>query len=73
MISTRATGLGAALAFAATLHAGPPFQTDDPEPVDFRHYEFYTFATPMARLSKPTPLAPPWSSTGALSPICNCT
>lgn len=23
--------------------AGPPFQTDDPEPVDFRHYEFYTF------------------------------
>ena len=25
--------------------AGPPFQTDDPEPIDFRHYEFYTFAT----------------------------
>ena len=25
--------------------AGPPFQTDDPEPVDFRHYEFYTFAS----------------------------
>jgi hypothetical protein len=24
---------------------GPPFQTDDPEPVDFRHYEFYTFAS----------------------------
>ena len=24
-------------------HAGPPFQTDDPEPVDFRHYEFYAF------------------------------
>ena len=23
--------------------AGPPFQTDDPEPVDFRHYEFYVF------------------------------
>ncbi len=23
--------------------AGPPFQTDDPEPIDFRHYEFYTF------------------------------
>src|ERR1019366_7571240 len=23
--------------------AGPPFQTDDPEPVDFRHYEFYAF------------------------------
>ena len=26
------------------LSAGPPFQTDDPEPIDFRHYEFYTFA-----------------------------
>jgi hypothetical protein len=24
--------------------AGPPFQTDDPEPIDFRHFEFYTFA-----------------------------
>src|SRR5487761_1554803 len=23
--------------------AGPPFQTDDPDPVDFRHYEFYIF------------------------------
>lgn len=30
---------------AAKLWAGPPFQTDDPEPVDFRHYEFYTFGT----------------------------
>jgi len=25
--------------------AGPPFQTDDPEPIDYRNYEFYTFAT----------------------------
>lgn len=25
--------------------AGPPFQTDDPEPVDFRHYELYTFGS----------------------------
>jgi putative hydrolase of the HAD superfamily len=25
--------------------AGPPFQTDDPEPIEFRHYEFYTFAS----------------------------
>ncbi len=30
---------------SAKLWAGPPFQTDDPEPVDFRHYEFYTFGT----------------------------
>ncbi|MGO9642996.1 MAG: hypothetical protein ACLP1Y_17020 [Candidatus Acidiferrales bacterium] len=27
----------------AVAFAGPPFQTDDPEPVDFRHYEFYVF------------------------------
>jgi len=27
------------------LRAGPPFQTDDPEPIDFRNYEFYTFAS----------------------------
>lgn len=25
--------------------AGPPFQTDDPEPVPFRHYEFYVFGS----------------------------
>jgi hypothetical protein len=24
--------------------AGPPFQTDDPAPVPFRHYEFYVFS-----------------------------
>jgi hypothetical protein len=29
----------------AVAWAGPPFQTDDPQPVDFRHYEFYTFGT----------------------------
>jgi hypothetical protein len=23
--------------------AGPPFRTDDPEPVQYGHYEFYTF------------------------------
>ena len=30
---------------AAPALAGPPFQTDDPEPIDYRHYEFYTFGT----------------------------
>src|ERR1039458_7110625 len=29
---------------STTVLAGPPFQTDDPEPIDYRHYEFYTFA-----------------------------
>ncbi len=29
---------------ATELWAGPPFQTDDPEPVEFHHYEFYQFS-----------------------------
>ena len=29
----------APLALALSAHAGPPFRTDDPEPVDFRHWE----------------------------------
>jgi hypothetical protein len=36
---------GAILCIAGAALAGPPFQTDDPEPIDFRHYEFYTFAS----------------------------
>ena len=34
-----------ALSVSAPALAGPPFQTDDPEPIDFRNYEFYTFAS----------------------------
>ncbi len=30
---------------ASRAHAGPPFQTDDPEPVDLGHYEFYVFSS----------------------------
>jgi len=36
-------GLGVAL-LSARAFAGPPFQTDDPEPVPFGHYELYLFA-----------------------------
>lgn len=42
-----ARAAGAALVLAAGLPsaaiAGLPFRTDDPEPVDYQHYEFYTF------------------------------
>jgi len=31
------------LSGAATAFAGPPFQTDDPEPVDYHHFEMYAF------------------------------
>lgn len=34
---------------ATAAHAGPPFQTDDPEPIEYKNYEFYTFAT-MSRI-----------------------
>jgi hypothetical protein len=30
---------------SSAVWAGPPFQTDDPVPIDFRHYELYAFAT----------------------------
>ena len=33
-----------ALGSTLGLRAGPPFLTDDPEPVDLHHWEFYTFA-----------------------------
>ncbi len=48
--SLRSARLNAALAAAlialfasTTAHAGPPFQTDDPDPVAFRHFEMYAF------------------------------
>jgi hypothetical protein len=32
-----------ALCNGRTAFAGPPFQTDDPDPVDYRHFEMYAF------------------------------
>jgi len=32
-------------ALAGTSFAGPPFLTDDPEPIEFRHFEAYVFST----------------------------
>jgi len=39
-----AGALAVLVSVSTTALAGPPFQTDDPEPIDFRNYEFYTFA-----------------------------
>jgi len=33
----------AAIIAPAMAYAGPPFQTDDPQPIDFGHYELYAF------------------------------
>src|ERR1017187_10872318 len=44
MKSIRTTHVLAVLVLASTgALAGPPFQTDDPQPIDYRNYEFYTF------------------------------
>ena len=40
-------GLFSILISVSALFAGPPFRTDDPEPVEYRHWEFY-FATQYA-------------------------
>ena len=39
-----ATLLGAVGLFVAPAFAGPPFRTDDPEPVDFQHFEIDLFS-----------------------------
>ena len=41
MILGRSIALIAIVLLPATGHAGPPYVTDDPEPVEFRHWEFY--------------------------------
>jgi hypothetical protein len=33
------------LSLAPLAKAGPPFRTDDPEPVDYQHWEFYAFSS----------------------------
>jgi len=38
-----AATLWAAVLIPGSALAGPPFRTDDPEPVDYKHWEFYTF------------------------------
>ena len=49
-MSIRVSGPSACLAFVCCwlvcdkAHAGPPFRTDDPEPVAYGHFEFFTFS-----------------------------
>lgn len=38
-----AAAVWAAVLMPGFASAGPPYRTDDPEPVDYQHYEFYTF------------------------------
>jgi hypothetical protein len=36
--------VAAAIMLAGAADAGPPFRTDDPEPVDYQHWEIYVFS-----------------------------
>lgn len=38
-------GLIGALLISGSAMAGPPYRTDDPEPVDYQHWEYYTFTS----------------------------
>jgi hypothetical protein len=40
-----AASLWATVLFPGSATAGPPYRTDDPEPVELHHWEFYTFTT----------------------------
>lgn len=37
--------LAALLLLSSSAAAGPPYRTDDPEPVDYQHWEHFTFST----------------------------
>jgi len=43
---------------ALRAQAGPPFQTDDPTPVDLGHYEFYVFGTVDGTTAETDPTGP---------------
>ena len=43
--TAKLAGWLAFLLYGPLASAGPPFQTDDPQPIDFRNFEFYTFGT----------------------------
>ena len=45
-------------ALRAAAQAGPPFQTDDPTPVDYGHYEFYVFGTVDGTPAELDPIGP---------------
>ncbi|MFZ0959693.1 MAG: hypothetical protein WAO35_02220 [Terriglobia bacterium] len=53
---------------AANLWAGPPFQTDDPEPVEFRHYEVYAFGSTDGTPVETDPVGPAFEANWGAAP-----
>jgi hypothetical protein len=54
--------LAAVLLLSSSALAGPPFVTDDPEPVDYLHWELYTFSMGMHAMAE----------TDGVAPSCDC-
>src|SRR5271167_1652910 len=57
-IRIAASAAALALLPAGRAAAGPPFQTDDPEPVPYQHFEFYTLSTGTAIRGDTSGVAP---------------
>src|SRR5579863_3630145 len=53
---------------ATNLWAGPPFQTDDPEPIDFRHYEVYWFGGTDGTPVETDPVGPAFEANWGAAP-----
>jgi hypothetical protein len=53
---------------AARAIAGPPYQTDDPEPVPYQHFEFYTFSVGTAVRGDTSGVGPAWEFNYGLVP-----
>ena len=74
LMSTRSTCVTAAIFLLLILAGsklwaqGPPYQTDDPVPVDLHHYEFYIFGGVDGTPVEIDSTGPPSSSTGAPLP-----
>ncbi len=60
--------LGLAVLLPGAVHAGPPFRTDDPQPVDYQHYEFYTFFTGAHVSGDTSGVGPAWEFNYGLIP-----
>jgi hypothetical protein len=54
--------LAAVLLLSSSALAGPPFVTDDPEPVDYLHWELYTFSMGTHAMAE----------TDGVAPSCDC-
>jgi len=61
-----AVGLAAIVPGPAS--AGPPFRTDDPEPVEYQHYEFYTFTAGTHITGDTSGVGPAWEFNYGLIP-----